>query len=80
MALADPRRRRVDLGAVGDVARLRLGADFGRDLIQALGPAREQDAPPAAVGQEPRRGRSDPARSTGDDGDANRRNSRLPAP
>jgi hypothetical protein len=80
MALADPGCRCVDLRAIRDVANLRLRSDLGRDPRQALGAAREEDAMPAATGQEPRRGRSDSPRSTGDDGDANRRNSRLLAP
>ena len=79
MPLADPRRGRLDLGAVGDVADLGLGADLGGDPLQPLGAAREEDAAPAALGQEPRGGGADPARPSGDDGDANSRNSRLPA-
>ena len=73
MALADAGGRLLDLRAVGDVADLGLGAEFGRDLLQPLRAAREQDAAPAPLGQEPGRGGADPARASGDDGDANRR-------
>ena len=78
MPLADPDGGLLDLLPVGNVADLRLGADLRRDALQALGPAREQDAAPAACSQEPSRGGPDPARSPGYDGDANgRRLTRL---
>jgi hypothetical protein len=80
MPLADPIGRCVDLGAVGDVADLRLGAELGRNPLEPLGSTRQQDASPAAFGQEPCRGGPDPAGPSGDDGDANTRNSRLLAP
>jgi hypothetical protein len=78
--LTDARCGRLDLGAVGDVADLGLGAELGGDPLQPLGAAREQDAAPAALAQEPCGRGPDPARPSGDDGDANSRNSRLPAP
>ena len=79
MALADSRRKRLELRAVGDVADLGLGVDLGRDPPEPLGVARDENAAPAALGEEPRGGGPDPARPSGDDGDANSRNSRLPA-
>jgi hypothetical protein len=39
VALRDARGRRLDLGAVGDVAGLGLGADLRRDALEPLGPA-----------------------------------------
>jgi hypothetical protein len=80
MSLRDARSGGLDLGAVGDVAGLGLAADLRRDSLEPLGPAGEEDAAPAAGGQEPRGGGPDSTRPSGDDGDANRRNSRLPAP
>ena len=77
--LGDAGSGRLDLRAVGDVADLGLGAELACDTLQPLGSAGEEDAAPAARGQEPRGGGSDPARSSGYDGDANGRNSRLPA-
>jgi len=71
MTLADPRRHGLDLGTVGDVAGLRLGAELSRHPLQALDSSREQDARPAPCGEEPCSGGPDPARPSGDDGDAN---------
>jgi hypothetical protein len=73
VAFADARGGGFDLGAVGDVAGLGLRAELLRYTLQALGSPREQDALPAAGDQEAGRGRSDPARPSGYDGDANRR-------
>jgi hypothetical protein len=73
VAFADARGGGFDLGAVGDVAGLELRAELLRYTLQALGSPREQDAPPAAGNQEAGGGRSDPARPSGYDGDANRR-------
>ena len=80
MALADSGRNGLELCAVGDVADLGLCVDLDGNLLEPLSAAREEDAAPAALGQEPRGGGTDPARPSGDDGDANSRNSRLPAP
>jgi hypothetical protein len=80
VALADPRRNGLELRPVGDVAGLGLGVDLGGDLLEPLRAACDEDAAPATLGQEPRGGGPDPARPSGDDGDANSRNSRLPAP
>ena len=80
MALTDPGRNRLELRPVGDVADLGLDVDRGGNLLEPLGPARDEDAAPATLRQEPRGGGTDPARPSGDDGDANSRNSRLPAP
>jgi hypothetical protein len=79
VALADPGCNRLELRPVGNVADLGLDVDLGGNLLEPLGPARDEDAAPATLGQEPRGGGPDPARPSGDDGDANSRNSRLPA-
>jgi hypothetical protein len=57
--LTDPRRRGLDLGELPHVAELRFGADFRRDLLEALRAARQKDAAPAARRQEPRGGGPD---------------------
>jgi len=80
MALADSGRNGLELRSVGDVADLCLDVDLGGNLLEPLSTARDEDAAPATLGQEPRGGGTDPARPSGDDGDANSRNSRLPAP
>jgi hypothetical protein len=54
VALADPRGRRLELGALPDVADLRFGADLRGEPVQPLRAARQEDAAPAARGQQPR--------------------------
>ena len=71
MALGDPAGDILDLGPVGDVTGLRLGTELGGYRIEALAPAREEDALPPALGEEPGGRGSDPARAPGYDGDAN---------
>jgi hypothetical protein len=56
VALADPRRGRLQLRPVGDVADVGLGADLRCGSLQPLGAARQEDAAPAALGQQPRGG------------------------
>ena len=73
MALADPRRDVLELRAVGDVTGLRLGAELGSDALEPLRAARQQNAMPATLDEEPRGRGADPARPAGYDGDANRR-------
>jgi hypothetical protein len=68
MALGDAARDRVDLRAVADVARLRLGAELIRDALEALTAAREQDAAPAAIAEPAGDRLADPARPPCDDG------------
>ena len=78
MTLADPRGSRLDLRELGDVARLCLGADLGRQLLEPLGVPGEQDAAPAARGEQSRGRGADAGRPAGYDCDANvRRVSRL---
>ena len=54
MALEDARRDRLDRGAVGYVARLRLATDLRSELLEPVGPAGEQHAEVAARRQAPR--------------------------
>ena len=68
MPFSDPGRDVVDLRAVGDVAALRLRAEPGRDPLELLGSAGQEDAVPAAGGEGARGRGSDPARPSGDDG------------
>jgi hypothetical protein len=71
MALRDSTGDFVDLAQLGYVARFRLGADLSGERLEPLPPACEQDAVPAALGQEPGRGGADPARASGYDCEAN---------
>ena len=68
MALEHRRGDAVDVFTARDVADLVLGAQFLRELAEAVFAAREQhEAPPVA--REPARERgADPARGAGDDG------------
>ena len=73
MVLAYTRGDALDLRAVGDVADLGFRAELGREPLEPLRSARQETAMPAAIGEEPRGRGTDPAGSTGYDGDANRR-------
>jgi hypothetical protein len=77
--MARPHRLRdpVDCLAVGDVARLGLTAQLGRERAQAFLAPREEYGPEAASGERARDRLADPARRAGDDGYARVR--QLPA-
>ena len=77
MAPDDPRGDLVDRLAVRDVADLPLGAELLRGRAQALLPAREQDAPPPASGQQARSRGADAARAAGQNGNAHAAQSRA---
>ena len=61
MTREDARGHLFDRLAVGDVAELVLAADLVRERPQALLAARQQDALPAAPGEQPRDLRADSA-------------------
>jgi hypothetical protein len=71
MARRDARGHLLDLRAVADVARLGLGADLRSERLEPLLPAREEDAAPAAAGEQAGDGGADAARPAGYDGDTN---------
>ena len=63
-------RKRLDGVAVADVAELDLAADLVRERTQALLPARDEHAMPAAFREQAGGRLADSRRSTCDDGDA----------
>jgi hypothetical protein len=71
VARRDAGGRLLDLSAVADVARLGLSVDLRGESLEPLLPAREEDAAPAAAGEQAGEGGADAAGPSGYDGDAN---------
>ena len=69
MSLEDAGRHGLDGVAVADVAQLDLGADLVRNRAQPVLTPRDEDAPPALLGEQPGDRLADPGRGSRDDRD-----------
>ena len=69
-ARAPPPATRSTASPVGDVADLGLAAELGRERLDPVAPAGEQDREPAVAREPPRERLADPRRGAGDHRDA----------